>query len=212
MIRFGILDDHPLVVEGLMSLFKQHPDIEAGWGATELTGCETLLRTSPVAVLLLDIHLDKLDGIKICRDLRQRFPDVQILMLTSYSEPALVKAAFQNGASGYLLKNAGFRELKDAIIAARDGKRYIQPQVQEILLSSSMGLEQSAKLSYMPALTQREQEVLKLIVNEMTTQEIADTLFVTTKTVETHRTNLLQKLGARNVAGLVKIALEKGLV
>ncbi|OIN55453.1 LuxR C-terminal-related transcriptional regulator [Arsenicibacter rosenii] len=212
MIHFGILDDHPLVVEGLLSLFKTNPEILAGWGTTTLADCEKKMLESPVDVLLLDIHLDQLDGIKLCRDFRMRFPALQILMLTSYAEPPLIKAAFQNGAAGYLLKNAGYREIQEAITTARSGRRYVQPQVQEILLSSSMGFGQTPRLAYIPTLTQREQEVLTLIVNEMTTQEIADKLFVTTKTVETHRTNLLQKLGARNVAGLVKIALEKGLV
>jgi len=212
MMHFAILDDHPLVVEGLLSLFRDDQTIRPAWGVTTVADCQERLLREPVNVLLLDIHLDGADGLQYCREWVQRFPNLRILMLTSYTETALVRTALQHGASGYLLKNAGYDELKAGILAASRGERYLPMRLQEQLLAEVLGQRPARPTSYLPVLTPREQEVLKLIVAEITTQEIADRLFVTPKTVETHRTNLLQKLGARNTAGLVKVALEKGLV
>lgn len=212
MIRFAILDDHPLVVEGIQSLFRTDEQVQPAWGTTSVQTCERLLAEVPVDVLLLDIHLDGADGIRLCRAYQHRFVGLRILMLTSYCETALVKTALQNGASGYLLKNAGYDELLTGICTASRGERYLPPQVQNFLLADALGQTSQQSITYFPDLTRRESEVLQLIVAELTTPEIADRLFITPKTVETHRMNLLQKLGARNTAGLVKIALEKGLI
>ncbi|MBC8151624.1 MAG: response regulator transcription factor [Bacteroidetes bacterium] len=212
MIYFAIIDDHPLVVEGIQSLFRTDDRVRPAWGTVCVQTGERLLTESPVDVLLLDIHLDGADGVRLCRDYRQRFPNLHILMLSSYAETALVKTALQNGASGYLLKNAGYAELAEGIDTASRGGRYLSPRLQEYLLADALGQPAAQKMAYLPTLTRREVDVLQLIIAELTTSEIADKLFITPKTVETHRTNLLQKLGVRNTAGLVRRALEKGLV
>ena len=135
---------------------------------------------------------------------------MKVVMLTSFEETALVKTALRNGADGYLLKDAAEQDFLSAIENVLKGEQYIQKNVQDLMLKEAMG--QKKDTSYIPKLTRREKEILQLIVDEKTTQEIADTLFLSVSTVETHRMNLISKLGVKNVAGLVKLTLERGLL
>ena len=135
---------------------------------------------------------------------------MKIIMLTSFEETALVKTALRNGANGYLLKDATEQEFLAAVEVVLNGEQYIQKSVQELMLKEAMG--QKKDTTYIPKLTRREKEILQLIVDEKTTQEIADTLFLSVSTIETHRMNLISKLGVKNVAGLVKLTLERGLL
>jgi DNA-binding NarL/FixJ family response regulator len=135
---------------------------------------------------------------------------MKVVMLTSFEETALVKTAIRNGADGYLLKDASEQDFLSAVESVLKGEQYIQKNVQDLMLKEAMG--QKKDTSYIPKLTRREKEILQLIVDEKTTQEIADTLFLSVSTVETHRMNLISKLGVKNVAGLVKLTLERGLL
>jgi DNA-binding NarL/FixJ family response regulator len=121
-----------------------------------------------------------------------------------------VKTALRNGTDGYLLKDASEQDFLSAVESVLKGEQYIQKNVQDLMLKEAMG--QKKDTSYIPKLTRREKEILQLIVDEKTTQEIADTLFLSVSTVETHRMNLISKLGVKNVAGLVKLTLERGLL
>ena len=213
MIRFGILDDHPLVLEGIRSLFNGDDRFNLAWGVTSAEECWQRLQTDDVDALLLDIHLEQENGIALCKQLKTRYPGLQILMLTSYCETTFVKNALQNGASGYLLKNASYVEMTEALRTAYGGNNYLSAVVQQKMLDGLLNPRKiTVNVAYMPKLTRREQEVLQLITDEYTTAEIAEKLFVSLKTVETHRMNLLQKLGAKNTAGLVKTALAMDLV
>ncbi|MCU0352365.1 MAG: response regulator transcription factor [Cytophagales bacterium] len=213
MIRFGILDDHPLVVEGIRSLFNGDDRFNLAWGVTSAAECWRQLKTTDVDALLLDIHLEQENGIVLCKQLKEQFPSLRIMMLTSYCETSFVKNALQNGASGYLLKNASYTEMTEALRIAYDGNNYLSALVQQKMLDGLLNPRKAtANTVYVPKLTRREQEVLQLITDEFTTAEIAEKLFVSLKTVETHRMNLLQKLGAKNAAGLVKTALAMNLV
>ena len=135
---------------------------------------------------------------------------MKVIMLTSFEETALVKTAIRNGADGYLLKDASEQDFLAAIDTVLKGEQYIQKSMQDLMLKEAMG--QKKDNSYIPKLTRREKEILQLIIDEKTTQEIADTLFLSVSTVETHRMNLISKLGVKNVAGLVKLTLERGLL
>ncbi len=161
-------------------------------------------------ILLLDINLPDGNGIDFCKQLMGLYPKMRIIALSSFSEIAFVKRILGNGASGYLLKNTSKEELVDAFRTVSEGGQYLQRDIQKKLLQSSLGQRRTA--SFIPKLTRREKEVLTAISAELTTQEIADKLFICVKTVETHRMNLISKLGARNSVGLVRIALEKGLL
>lgn len=210
MIQIAITDDHPAVIEGIRSMFDNHTDIrvEAVFsdGRSSLLG----IPDSNIEVLLLDINLPDTDGAQLCRELISRKPDLKIIGFTSYKETAFLKTMMQNGALGFLLKNSSYSEIIEAIFTVKSGDEFVQEEMKELLMKESF--KRKTGRSFIPKLTRREKEILSLILDEMTTQEIADALFISSKTVETHRLNLLQKLEVKNTAGLVKVAIEKGLV
>ncbi|MFN8236793.1 MAG: response regulator transcription factor [Chitinophagales bacterium] len=210
MTTIGIIDDHGIVLQGVSMMFKQQKEYEVLFAINNLSeGLETLNSTPP-QVLFLDINIKGDDGLEAIKVIKKKNASIKIIMLTSFEETALAKTALRNGADGYLLKDATETEFLDAVAAVLNGQQYIQKSVQDLLLKDAMG--QKKDNSYIPKLTRREKEILELIVDEKTTQEIADTLFLSVSTVETHRMNLISKLGVKNAAGLVKIALEKGLL
>lgn len=209
MIRVAVTDDHPLILNGIKDLLSDSNDITVThtWENAALTK-EGLANDLP-DILLLDINLPDGDGIELCSEFKKSYPDLKIIALTTFNQAVMVRNMMKNGASGYLLKNTTKEEIVDAIQTVHKGEDYLQADVKEILLKESLG---KPVQSYIPKLTRREKEVLALIVEEMTTAEIAEKLFISPKTVESHRLNLIQKLGVRNTAGMVKEAINKGLV
>ncbi|KPM30706.1 Two component transcriptional regulator, LuxR family protein [Croceitalea dokdonensis DOKDO 023] len=209
MIKVAVLDDHNMVLKGIESMLEDVENI--GITATYNLGKQLLgeIEAEVPDVLLLDINLPDVNGIDICKTLIKKYPDLAILALSNYSETGFIKNMLRNGAKGYLLKNTGKAELIRAIETVCGGKQYLPLEIKDILLNDSIG---NSTTSFIPKLTRREKEVLSLIVKEHTTQEISEKLFISPKTVESHRNNLTQKLGVRNTAGLVRVALEKGLL
>ena len=209
MIKVAVLDDHNMVLKGIESMLEGVEDIAVT--ATYTLGKQLLgeIDVEVPDVLLLDINLPDLNGIDICKKLLKKYPRLSILALSNYSEAGFIKNMLRNGAKGYLLKNTGKPELITAIETVYHGKQYLPLEIKDILLNDSIG---NSNMSFIPKLTRREKEVLSLIVKEHTTQEISEKLFISPKTVESHRNNLTQKLGVRNTAGLVRVALEKGLL
>ncbi len=210
MTTIGIIDDHGIVLQGVSMLFKQQKDYDVLFAINNLADGLEALNSTPPQVLFLDINIKGDDGLEAIKVIKKKNVSIKIIMLTSFEETALAKTALRNGADGYLLKDATETEFLDAVNTVLNGQQYIQKSVQDLLLKDAMG--QKKDNSYIPKLTRREKEILQLIVDEKTTQEIADTLFLSVSTVETHRMNLISKLGVKNAAGLVKIALEKGLL
>lgn len=209
MIQIAITDDHVIVAEGIKTMLKSSKEIVIIQSFENLaTTFENL--SDAVQVLLLDINLPDGNGIQACRELIQQHPNLKIIALTNFEDSVFIKQILKNGAMGYLLKNTSKNELTQAIIDVNDGKRYLPKNISDILLNDSIGIENSN--SFIPKLTMREKEILTLIVEEYNTEEIAIKLFISKKTVETHRSNLIQKLGVKNVAGLVRVAIEKDLL
>ena len=209
MIPIAITDDHTIVIEGIKTMLKLNKEIEV------LQSFENLKDTfenlnSAVKVLLLDINLPDGNGINACKELLEKHPDLKIIALTNFEDTVFIKQIIKNGAMGYLLKNTDKKELTEAIKSVIEGNRYLPKKISDILLNDSIGIQNSNY--FVPKLTVREKEILTLIIQEFTTEEIAVKLFVSTKTVESHRSNLIQKLGVKNSAGLVRVAFEKGLV
>ena len=210
MITIGIIDDHGIVLQGVSAVFSTKKEFKVVFAINNLPEANTTLEQTQQQVLFLDINIKGDDGLEALKIFKKKYTAMKVVMLTSFEETALVKTALRNGADGYLLKDASETEFLTAVENVLNGKQFIQPAMQEILLKESLG--QKKDTSYIPKLTRREKEILQLIVDEKTTQEIADTLFLSVSTVETHRMNLISKLGVKNAAGLVKIALEKGLL
>ncbi|TXH26163.1 MAG: response regulator transcription factor [Cyclobacteriaceae bacterium] len=210
MIRIAITDDHLLILKGIQELLHQLENIQVVGTFMNIEETRIGISSANPDILFLDLNLPDGDGVQFCKELKRSYPDLKILALTSYNQTVLVKNMMRNGASGFLLKNTSLNELRNAIHLVYEGGQYLQNEIKEALLQNSLGA-QSTHDSFQAALTKREIEVLDLIVKEHTTQEVADKLFISVKTVEAHRTHLMDKLGARNLAGLVKIAIEKGL-
>jgi DNA-binding NarL/FixJ family response regulator len=209
MIQIAITDDHTIVIEGIKNMLKSNKEIEVLQSFENLKDTFENLNDS-VEVLLLDINLPDGSGINACKELLEKHKDLKIIALTNFEDSIFIKQILKNGAMGYLLKNTSKNELTEAIKEVNNGNRYLPKKISDILLNDSIGIENSSY--FIPKLTSREKEILALIIKEYTTDEIANELFVSNKTVESHRSNLMQKLGVKNSAGLVRVAFEKGLV
>ncbi len=211
MIKILITDDHQLVIDGIKLMLAEADDLACVGTANSGEQALELLATTPADVLLLDINMPGMDGLETCRRVRAAFPSVKILMLSMLREGSLVKMLLNEGASGYLLKNAGKDEVLEAIRKVHWGERALSSEVLDIFLQPSADKKRLLANPF-PTLSRREKQILQLIVDEKTTQEIADELFISFGTVETHRRNILMKLNARNTAGLVKAAIEYNLL
>ena len=211
MIHVFIVDDHKMVIDGMQLLLKDDKDITVV--GTALNGEESIteIPKQKVDVVLLDINMPGINGIETCKQLLKDNPDLKIVAISMHKESSLIKLMLNNGAKGYVLKNAGQDEVIDAIKTVHQGKMYLDDTVNEIVLNSVLKNGTEKITSPFPTLSRREKDVLKLILEECTTQEIADKLFISFGTVETHRRNMLIKTGARNTAGLVRTALEYNL-
>ncbi len=210
--RIVVLDDHSLIIDGIYSMCAGHPHyVVAGGFSSSAALNEYIHANSAPEFLLLDINLNGEDGMQLCKSYSKSHPDMKVIMLTGLSEPAIIKSAVKSGCAGFMLKNMKADELWDCLARVQQGELHLHPDVERIMMSNAIAGKADTN-SFIPRLSRREQEVLELIVQERTTQEIAEALFISVNTVETHRASLLTKTGARNIAGLVRIAIEKGLV
>lgn len=210
MIKIAIADDHQMMIDGIKSLLKQEKNMTVIGEA--LNGEELLkvIEKKKADVVLMDVRMPVMDGIEATQLITQRFPDVKVLMLTMYNSREYIEKLIKSGAAGYILKNTGKQELISAIETIYRGEHYYSREVTERFMESFQ--KQKKVYSDIPIeLTGREKDVLKLIAQEFTTQEIADKLFISHHTVETHRKNLISKLNVRNTAGLVKYAIQNDL-
>lgn len=204
-MKLLLADDHFLVLDGLELLLSTFDFVENTKGVLNYSQLKEALATDSYDVLLLDIHFGKFDGRIVLGEIKKEYPDLKAIALTSYSDMATIKSAINVGFEGYLLKTDGRNEIEKALKAVILGEKYFSSQTQQTFFenqTSNINLD----------LTQREKEVLQLIVQEKTTKEIAVALFISEKTVETHRGNLMLKLEARNIAGVVRKAIMLGLV
>lgn len=208
MINVAIVDDHQMLLEGLKMMLSAEKDIEV---SHIYNSGEDFLQNfdSDIQVILLDISMPGLSGIEVCKKIKSKKPDVQVIALSMYNQPSYINRMIKAGASGYLLKNSGKKEIITAIKKVIVGDQYFPPNIIKALVNIDRSDQAKSNL---PTLTRREKQILQLIANEMTTHEIADDLHISLNTVESHRKNLLSKFDVRNSIGLVKKAMEKGLI
>ena len=213
MIKILIADDHTMFVDGIESILKNEDNITVVGKCYDGNSVFGLLKKHEVDVLLLDVNLPLMNGIEVCKKLVKEFPNTKVLALSMYNEESFITEILKNGALGYILKNTGRTELLKAIQLVNDGQSYFSAAVtQTIMKSMVQSPSTSEKKKVFPKISRREKEVLQLIIEEHTTQEIANELFISLKTVESHRSNLLAKLNVRNTAGLVRTAIENKLL
>jgi DNA-binding NarL/FixJ family response regulator len=203
LIRVSIVDDHKIVVDGLEKIISESGIARLVGKAYSSAGCLQLLKEEQPQVLLLDIGLPDGNGMELCPKIKLLYPAVNILMLTSYAEYAVIKHVLNNGASGYILKSSDSEEIIEGIRTVASGKRFLSEEV-DLLLNKKQ--DQAVEL------TRREHELLKLIAEGNTSAEIAEKMFLGYETIRSYRKNLHVKLGAHNTADLTKIAMGLKLI
>ncbi len=199
-----------MVLKGIVSMLDTVPELTIV--GTYKNANETLnsIAINTPDVLLLDINLPDINGIDLSKLLLKKYPDLKIIALTNFEDISFVKRMLKNGVHGYLLKNTDKLELLEALKTVLSGEVYLQKDIHKRLLSQLPKKTRDNGLR--PKLTRREQEVLIAISEELTTQQISEKLYISPKTVETHRMNIMSKLGAKNSVGIIKIAIEKQLL
>lgn len=211
MVRIVIADDHAIVRAGLRALIKSESAMElVGEAAGGYEAVELVEKTTP-DVLVLDLSMPDLDGIAVTKNIKPRFPGLQILILTLHEDEALLKAALKAGAAGYILKRAAETELISAINIILRGDLYVDPSMIRTLLRDDTTPAATQPTSAEP-LTPREIEVLKLIVQGYTNRQIGEALSISIRTAEGHRANLSEKLGLHSRVELVRYARDHGLI
>lgn len=211
-IRVVITDDHPLAIGGIENMLRPYSHIQITGTFTSGSALLEALESEQPDIILLDILMPDHNGQELAEIISKKYPKVKMLALTSLDAPYYVRGMMRRGCSGYLLKNTDQDTLIKAIEEVHQGRDFIEPSLREQMIYNSLKGKRSHPSPQIPMLTQREKEVLQLIVEEYTSQEIAEKLFLSLRTVEGHRLNLLQKLDAKNTVGLVKTALQMGLV
>jgi NarL family two-component system response regulator LiaR len=205
-IRIMLVDDHAVVRSGLGAFLSVNPDLELVGEAEN--GEQAVVRANLLKpdVILMDLMMPVMDGVAATQAIKKQNPQIQIVALTSFQEDELVQNALKAGAVGYLMKNVTARELAAAIKAAKDGKITLSPEAAQALVRANQQAEETETL------TEREVEVLKLMVDGLNNAEIAERLVISLSTVKYHISNILQKLGVDNRVSAVSLALQRKLV
>jgi RNA polymerase sigma factor (sigma-70 family) len=209
-----IVEDHTLLSKLIVNYISANSEIEVVGTANNGERALEYLLSNFVDIILLDLNLPKVDGLELLEMISIRFPKVKILVLSSCSDSAIIRMALNSGAQGYLTKTAELSEVIIAIKAINNHRSYISNEALQALSNANYGLDdQEMNVSQkMATLTKREKEILDLISNEMTSQEIAEQLHISVRTVETHRKNITHKLDVKNTVGLTKFSLKAKLL
>lgn len=203
-VRILIVDDHPLVLEGLKSLLADVEEVQVVGTATNAIEAIAFLKNNEVDIAFLDINLPDISGIDLCKKVKDQFPEVKTLALSTFNERAYVSRMIQNGASGYLIKSSGKEDILEAIAQVQAGGYFMNVQFDQVTPATAP--------KTVPFLTRREKEVLVLIAEGLTNPQIAEQLFISVTTVNSHRQNLLIKFEVSNTASLIKLAAGLGLI
>ncbi len=208
-ISLGIVDDHQIVIDGITSLLRGHNGFQLGFATTSPADVIPLLQKHPVDILLTDIMMPGLPGNQLARQVRRTFPNVKILALSMSGQGDLVHDMIEHAdISGYVLKNIGKQELVSALEKIARGGIYFSDEVMDELQRAGNRKKQKEEAH----LTEREIEIIRLIEKEYNNRQIAETLFISERTVETHRKNIFRKTNTGSVIGLVKFAYEHKLI
>jgi len=207
-IKVLLVDDHQIVIDGIKSLLENTDDIQVVATANNGNEAISTLKLLTVDVILMDIDMPGINGIDATRQIHEKYKSIKIIMLTMHSESAMIKNLIEIGAHGYLLKNSSKEELVDAIYKVAKGAKYFSSEVTMSMLNPEKSKTSEIQIDF----TQREIEIIHLLADGLTNKEIGDKLFISHRTVDTHRTNIMKKVGVNNVAGLISFAIKNGLV
>lgn len=207
-----IVDDHQMFLDGITLMINKMEDMHLKHVARDGNeALQMLLLDSDVDVLITDISMPKVSGLDLCKKIKADYLHINMLVLSMHNDPSNIKELLSAGALGYILKNTGQNELIKAIRTVSQAESYFSEEVKNTIMNSITKSKKNSTL--MPAkLSKREIEIIQLIAEEFTTNEIAEKLFISLHTVESHRKNILRKTNSRNLAGLIKYAIKKGIV
>ena len=207
-----LVDDHPIVRQGLRNLLDSMPDFKVvGEAGDGLQALELIEKVQP-QVLVIDVVMPGLSGLEVTQRVKRQWPAVKVIILSMQNNEAYVVSALKSGASGYILKDTGPEELVDAIRAVVKGERYLSKQLSERIINAYVSKVDEAEVDPYDTLTNREKEILHLIAEGFTNQEIAERLYISPRTAELHRSNVLNKLSLKNQVDLVRFAIKRGIL
>lgn len=210
-VKIFLADDHKIIREGLVNLLKKQPDFEViGEAEDGHTTVKQAIRLKP-DIVIMDIAMPELNGIEATRQIKSEMPEIRVIALSMHAEKRFVAEMLNAGASGYLLKTSAFKELVQAIKAVLLNKIYLTPEIAEDVIKDYISHVPRESLSAFSLLTQRERVVLQFIAEGKSTKKIASLLFLSAKTVATHRENIMEKLDLHSVAELTKYAVREGI-
>jgi DNA-binding NarL/FixJ family response regulator len=204
-----IADDHQLFLDGLKLILRNQPSFQIV--AEALNGEQVLdiLKIEKIDLAVLDLNMPGMKGIDLVKTVKQKFPETKLLVITMHHEQEIISEILLAEAEGYVLKNSGKKELTDAITDILNGKTHYEKEVLDLMLQKVKADKKTEELK--KNLTERELEILSLIVQEFTSKEIAEKLFISKQTVDTHRLNIMHKTGAKTIVGLIKYAMQMGI-
>ncbi|MEQ8580680.1 MAG: response regulator transcription factor [Marinoscillum sp.] len=212
MKKILLVDDHDMIREGIKSYFLADNNYEVTGEASNGKEALELYEKNEYDLVLSDINMPEMDGIELIKNIKLTNPEQRILVLTMLNDIVHIKKLIATGINGFVLKNSPKTDIMDAIESIMNDQDYYSKDVYEALIHNISKRKPTQRLTYEKELSTREKEVLELIAKEFSNQEIADKLFIGIRTVETHKRNILEKTGCKNVAGLVMYAVEKGIV
>jgi len=210
-VKIILADDHRIMREGLRALLERESDIEVIAEADNGRTTVELARELNPDVVVIDIGMPDLNGIDATRQIVSESPAVKVIALSMHSDRKFVREMLSAGASGYLLKDSAFEELGAALATVINNQTYLSPKIADTVVKDYLGKIETKESKVSPALTKREREVLQLIAEGKTTKDIASQLYVSIKTIETHRKQIMDKVGLNSVAELTKYAIREGL-
>jgi DNA-binding NarL/FixJ family response regulator len=210
--RILVADDHPIVLRGLRMVLGAQPDLEVVAEATDGERAVEQAASGDIDLAILDISMPRKTGLQAAREITHRKPEVRVLMLSMHDNEQYLFEAIRAGASGYVLKSAVDRDLVEACRAAMRGEPFLYPGAVRALMREHLDRARAGDALHTEMLTPREEEIVKLVAEAHTNDEIAEMLFISKKTVERHRANILEKLGMRDRVELTRYAIRRGLV
>ena len=210
-IKVLLADDHQILREGLRAMLEKEYNMEVLGEAADGREALRLIREKTPDVIVMDITMPGLNGVEATRQIRTEFPQIKVVALSMHDDKRFVLNMLKAGASGYLLKDGGFKEVVKAINAVMANKTYLSPDITDVVLTDYLKNLKLQEVSVFALLSPREREVLQLIAEGKTTLQIADVMHVSAKTIETHRHHIMQKLQITSIAELTKYAIREGL-
>lgn len=204
--RIFIVDDHQMVIDGINLMIEDMPEFIVAGESTQPLLVTGLLENASADIVITDIGMPAMSGVELSRAIKNKYPHIKILALSMFGESQIIAEMIDAGVSGYILKNAGKKELIEALTKIAEGQNYFGQDITLQLMKSFKRSHEEAKL------TDREVEIIRMIEKDMTTRDIADTLFISERTVETHRKNILHKTNTQTVVGLLKYAYERKII